>query len=74
MKIASLDNKLKINISFIRLIKNTLIFIALSRIKNYFVGMFFIKKILNINNLKEKLLSNFIIKLIKIKSWGESRK
>ena len=43
MKIASLDNKLKINISFIRLIKNTLIFIALSRIKNYFVGMFFIK-------------------------------
>ena len=68
MKISCLDNKLKINIDFIKFIKNTLIFTALSRIKNYFFGLFFIKKILNINNLKEKLLSNFIVKLIKIKS------
>ncbi len=41
MKISRLDNKLKININFIRFVKNTLIFTALSRIKNYFVGMFF---------------------------------
>lgn len=59
MKISHLDNKLKININFIRFIKNTLIFTALSRIKNYFVGMFLLIKILNVNNLKEKLLSNF---------------
>ena len=36
-----LDNKLKINIDFIKFIKNTLIFTALSRIKNYFVSMLF---------------------------------
>ena len=45
MKISRLDNKLKININFIRFIKNTLIFTALSRIKNYFVGMFFKKNL-----------------------------
>ena len=45
MKISRLDNNLKININFIRFIKNTLIFTALSRIKNYFVGMFFKKNL-----------------------------
>ncbi len=48
MKISNLDNKLNININFIRFTKNTLIFAVLSRIKDYLVGMFFYKKILSI--------------------------
>ena len=39
--ITSLNNKLKVNINFLRFIKNILIFIALSRIKNYFVSLIF---------------------------------
>ena len=59
MKISRLDNKLKINIDFTKFIKNTLIFTALNRIKNYFVGMFFIKKNLECKQLKGKIIVQF---------------